>query len=1069
MMFTHQSDNPAQAIVEQAMRSTLQSGSPMPLEVYSEYLDAVRTPLDEYEGDMVSQLKRKYRGKRFDLIFAINPPALNFALKNRAALTSGAPIVFLVLDQQNVSGLDFGANVTGVWGEVNNKSNLELALMLHPETKQLVVISGVGEWDNYWRAIVQEELRTFENRVEFSYLTGLTIAEQKTALAALPPRTVVLFVSSTRDHEGNNPGNLAVLREICPISNTPVYGTSDSQLGLGIVGGSLLSFEALGTEGAQVGLRVLAGETPEGIAPHGIPSVPMFDWRQLQRWGISEKILPAGSIIRFKQVSVWEEYRWYIIGLIGATTIETLLIGWLIFLRIRRRQAEAEAARLNSRLGEIVANVPGIVWESRTSPGTNRRTTTFISDYVRTMLGYAPDEWLEKPVGFGLELVPEEDRERVLRESDEVIATGKEAVSEYRWFTKDGRVRWVENHVAPIVEETGVVGLRGVALDITERKVAEDMARETEERNAAIVTAIPDLMFLFSPEGVYLDCHASNHQGLLMPPEKFLGKNMREMIPAELAERFFEAFERASENPGPQVLEYKLSNDLGERWYDARIVRTGDNFLSIVRDISERKAAEEAIREREERFRDMAESAPVMIWMSDENFACTYVNKRWLELTGSTLENELGSGWSAHFHPDDLKRSVEVFSAFGRERKGFENEFRIHRFDGQYRSVLSSAMPRFSPSGEFIGYIGSSIDITERKESEEELKKAHDELHKLKIQLEAENIYLQEELRHDQAFGEIVGQSAAIKYVMFKVSQVAPTDSTVLVAGETGTGKELVAHAIHEASGRKDRPLIKVNCAALSPSLIESELFGHEKGAFTGAGARRLGRFELANTGTLFLDEIGELPLELQGKLLRIIQEGEFERVGGDKTIKTDARIIASTNRNLKNEVEKGRFREDLWYRLNVFPITTPPLRERRDDIPLLTEHFAGRFSRKFGKEITAVSPDTMTALCEYSWPGNVRELANVIERSVINSRGPVLRIHEDFGAREAEILAASVKTLVELERDYITQVLEDLHWRIDGPNGAARVLGINPSTLRSRIAKLEIKKSNGRSPETSK
>ena len=298
--------------------------------------------------------------------------------------------------------------------------------------------------------------------------------------------------------------------------------------------------------------------------------------------------------------------------------------------------------------------------------------------------------------------------------------------------------------------------------------------------------------------------------------------------------------------------------------------------------------------------------------------------------------------------------------------------------------------------------------------------------------------------------------------MLHKISQVAPLDSTVLITGETGTGKELVARAIHGASLRKDRPLIRVNCAALSPTLIESELFGHEKGAFTGAEARKLGRLELANGGTLFLDEIGEFPVDLQSKLLRVLQDGEFERVGGSKTIKVDARIIAATNRDLKQDVDKGRFREDLWYRLNVFPITTPPLRDRRDDIPVLTDHFVRRFARTLGKPITAISPDTLTKLCQYSWPGNIRELANVIERAVINSRGSVLRLSEDFSP-EMETITASIKTLEENERDHIIQVLEDLRWRVEGDNGAARVLGINPSTLRTRMGKLGIQRPNGR------
>jgi chemotaxis protein methyltransferase CheR len=281
----------------------------------------------------------------------------------------------------------------------------------------------------------------------------------------------------------------------------------------------------------------------------------------------------------------------------------------------------------------------------------------------------------------------------------------------------------------------------------------------------------------------------------------------------------------------------------------------------------------------------------------------------------------------------------------------------------------------------------------------------------------------------------------------------------VLITGETGTGKELVARAIHSASMRKDRPLVKVNCAALSASLIESELFGHEKGAFTGASARKIGRFELADGATIFLDEIGELPMELQVKLLRVIQEGEFERLGSSNTIKVAVRIIAATNQNLSDAVAKGRFREDLWYRLNVFPITMPPLRQRRDDIPLLVEHFVRRFSKSMGKRVTSVSPATLRSLSGYSWPGNVRELANVIERGVINSSGSVLQIADHFETAAAEPLGSPMKTLDEMERDYITRILEERAWRIEGRNGAARLLGINPSTLRTRMNKLGIQK----------
>src|SRR5258705_3127171 len=426
----------------------------------------------------------------------------------------------------------------------------------------------------------------------------------------------------------------------------------------------------------------------------------------------------------------------------------------------------------------------------------------------------------------------------------------------------------------------------------------------------------------------------------------------------------------------------------------------------------------------------MEDNAPVMIWISGADKLATYVNKQFLDFTGRSLEEEIANGWTEGIHPDDYIRCLDTYSTSFDSRKRFEMEYRLRHRDGEYRWIFATGTPRFAPVGEFLSYIGSCIDITERKESEVALTKAHDELSQMKNQLEAENVYLQSELQLNHAFGEIVGQSDAIKHVHFQINHVAATDLTVLIMGETGTGKELVARAIHAASNRKDRPLIKVNCAALSASLIESELFGHEKGAFTGAGARKLGRFELANEGTIFLDEIGELPLELQVKLLRVIQEGELERVGGTKTIKIDVRIIAATNRHLKQEVDKGTFREDLWYRINVFPITAPPLRQRKEDIPLLVEHFVTVSAKKFGKSITSIAAGTMENLQTHSWHGNVRELANVIERSVIHTQGSVLRIMDRFEETLDEP-ATLVKSLEEVEKEHIMSVLEHTGWKI--------------------------------------
>jgi formate hydrogenlyase transcriptional activator len=343
----------------------------------------------------------------------------------------------------------------------------------------------------------------------------------------------------------------------------------------------------------------------------------------------------------------------------------------------------------------------------------------------------------------------------------------------------------------------------------------------------------------------------------------------------------------------------------------------------------------------------------------------------------------------------------------------------------------------------------------------------------LKSRLEQENVYLREEIRTEHNFEEIVGNSPALLAVLRTVEQVAPTDSTVLIHGETGTGKELIARAIHNRSARKDRALVSVNCSAISAGLVESELFGHLKGAFTGAIERRIGRFELANGGTIFLDEIGELPLETQVKLLRVLQEQEFEPVGSSRTQRVDVRVIAATNRNLKEMVEAGRFRSDLFYRLNVFPLPLPPLRERCSDIPELVALFLARFAKRFGKKVEGVSQETMARLMSYAWPGNIRELQNVMERAIVLSAGPTLRLDNDFvprvaaegGLEPAGIPAqgaeqpSGLRTLEEVERGHIEAALQQTQGVVDGPKGAARILNLHPNTLRHRMTKLGIKR----------
>lgn len=399
-------------------------------------------------------------------------------------------------------------------------------------------------------------------------------------------------------------------------------------------------------------------------------------------------------------------------------------------------------------------------------------------------------------------------------------------------------------------------------------------------------------------------------------------------------------------------------------------------------------------------------------------------------------------------------------------------EVRIRTKEGQTRWLDLVVTPVTSLEGRSLGTRGSARDITAQKQTQEELQHALAEIRTLRDRLEIDNTYLREEVQRDSGLDGVMGASDVMEYVVSKVKQVAPTPSSVLLLGETGVGKSLVARAIHSLSARSARPLVTLDCAALPPGLVESELFGHEKGAFTGAHTRRIGRFEVANGGTLFLDEIGELPLEVQGKLLRAVQDGEFARVGSNESLKTDVRLIVATNRQLGEEVRAGRFRQDLWYRLNVFPITLPPLRQRTEDLPLLVHDFVEKHCRKLGRPTLDVSKATMIALQSHSWPGNVRELENVIERAVIVSRGPRVEISDDdvratdftpWPSATPGIVAHS--TLEELERAHILATLEVLNWRVEGSGGAADVLGINASTLRSRMRKLGIRRPGSSPP----
>jgi transcriptional regulator with GAF, ATPase, and Fis domain len=417
-------------------------------------------------------------------------------------------------------------------------------------------------------------------------------------------------------------------------------------------------------------------------------------------------------------------------------------------------------------------------------------------------------------------------------------------------------------------------------------------------------------------------------------------------------------------------------------------------------------------------------------------------------------------------HPEDRDRVVGALDrAMSRNGRQFEIDYRNVLTEGDTKYISSIGRPVFNSSGDVSEYIGTTMDVTEQRVAKAALETAFEQIKALKEQLYNENVALRDEVDRVSMFEEIVGNSGALQAVISRVIKVAPTDSTVLITGETGTGKELIARAIHKQSNRSQRAFVSVNCAALPPSLISSELFGHEKGAFTGAAQRRLGRVELADGGTIFLDEVGELPADTQVALLRVLQEREFERVGGARPIEVDVRVIAATNRNLEAARTNGIFRSDLYYRLNVFPIEVPPLRDRRDDVLMLLEYFVHRFARKAGKEFRRIDKRTLELFRSYDWPGNIRELQNVVERSVILSSDDVFRVDEAWLSSDAGQSSSQLSTSEEApnhtnsERQIIEAALAKSRGRVSGPNGAAAQLRIPASTLESRVRSLKINK----------
>jgi formate hydrogenlyase transcriptional activator len=607
-----------------------------------------------------------------------------------------------------------------------------------------------------------------------------------------------------------------------------------------------------------------------------------------------------------------------------------------------------------------------------------------------------------------------------------------------------------------VAANQAVVGLHKVRELTAQKRLADDLDRMVAERTtelATLVDGIPALVAVMTPQHdvEFINRRAQEYFGRTL--EGLKGWTMNDVVHPDDRENTVAIWRRSIETGESYNFDHRLRRADGVyRWFhaaglplrgpDDRIIR----WYMLLADIHERKMAEQKLREDETELRQITDAIPVIVHVLGADGTVLHVNRAASGYFGLAWENVPIADYVARFtHPEDVENQ-DWPRAIARGLP-FEHELRAIGKDGKYRWFLVRCNPLLDEQGRVIRWYATGTDIEDRKQAEDRTRN--------------ENLALREEVTRSSMFEEIVGSSQPLRKVMAHVARVAPTDSTVLISGETGTGKELMARAIHKRSNRSTRPFISVNCGAIPQSLIPSELFGHEKGAFTGAMQRRTGRFEAANGGTIFLDEIGELPMETQIALLRVLQEREFERIGGSETLKVDVRVLAATNRDLKQAVSAGAFRQDLFYRLNVFPIEMPPLRERADDIQLLAKYMIDRYAKKAGKRFNNVATNALDLLNNYHWPGNVRELQNVIERAVVLCDGPTFSVDSTWLNQEPTLrFDRKVRAApLDNERALIEAALAETHGRVSGPSGAAAKLRIPRQTLESKILRLGINK----------
>jgi len=674
-----------------------------------------------------------------------------------------------------------------------------------------------------------------------------------------------------------------------------------------------------------------------------------------------------------------------------------------------------------------------------------------------------------------LRLVHPEDRDRFNERIDKAFREKADFVQDYRIVLTNGTVKHIHGIGHPVLDETGnIIEYVGTDVDVTERKRAEEALQRSEAYLAEAQKLTHTGSWVWN---VRTDA-------LFWSQEVF---RIYDYDPKQMAHPTWDFFERIHPEDRPRFEQRKKRLASAQKeWADSKIdfrivlpdgtikhlqsiahpvIESGDEIVGTVMDVTERMRTEEKLRRSEADLLEAQRISQTGSWKLDVSSGKVIVSPQIFRIFGVKPDEGMSTPefWLNRNHPEDAKRIQELFERSTIEKTNYDADYRIVLPDGSIKHLHAVGHPVLNESGDLVEFVGTAIDVTEQAQARIELEKAFEQIKRLKDRLHDENQALREHIDRAFMFEDIVGSSPALQTVLSSIVKVAPTDSTVLITGETGTGKELIARAIHKHSQRSGQAFISVNCASIPSSLIASELFGHEKGAFTGAVQRRQGRFELAHSGTIFLDEVGELSAETQIALLRVLQERQFERVGGNRILTTNVRVIAATNRDLTAAIDAGTFRSDLFYRLNVFPIEVPPLRRRKEDIPMLVEYFVKRYAEKAGKQIRRIDNNTAELCQSYPWPGNIRELQNIVERSVILTSGDTFWIEKAWLASpepaRQEFAGPLPDTLQNQEKVMIETALAECKGKVAGPGGAAAKLGIPRSTLDSKIKQLNIKK----------